>query len=448
MGYTNNIYNKVEFIHPSCPYSAILEMKYAFFFAPKWGVSLGAGVSRYAAQGTLNISGFILEHNDPLYGNGTYNLHYKTNNLVEKQRILALEAPLQFHFEHRVGRNGLFASLGATGYFPIILAQSKYPQGRGSITTSGYDAHKNVMYEDLPMRFGTGDARVTPAKANMNISVDAVAEFGGIFRISESCDFYLGVYGSYGFLDILPTEKRNFITSEPNSTFTINSLLASNYLSEYNNYIEQNNLGWKKAAEKWNRWQAGAKIGFHIKPMCKKEKKGKSMREARRDYYNYMSSGENNNSRSEIHTIYVYNIAPSNYLNDNDFTEKERETISNLVNALSNGKILFDIDSDVPKIEDKNFIVAASDILKMEPSLNLIIEGYTCDLGSEQHNRELAKKRAETIRDLFVKQGVSPSQITVAGYIASDPQSKINIKNEEREEHRAVIFRIVKGKIN
>ena len=80
-------------------------------------------------------------------------------------------------------------------------------------------------------------------------------------------DLYIGIYGGYGFMDILPkaADKKAVIAPEHNNLYTLNALLASNFLSEYNNYIQDNNLDWEKANEQWNRWYAGVKIGIHFK---------------------------------------------------------------------------------------------------------------------------------------------------------------------------------------
>ncbi len=112
---------------------------------------------------------------------------------------------------------------------------------------------------------------------------------------------------------------------------------------------------------------------------------------------------------------------------------------------LSKTKILFDLDKDIPKINDQNDNINRTvQILKNNPSLKLIVEGYTCDLGSENHNRDLAQRRANAGRDMFIQKGVSSSQIETATYTVNDPQNRQNIQDPSREEHRAAIFRIVK----
>ena len=74
----------------------------------------------------------------------------------------------------------------------------------------------------------------------------------------------------------------------------------------------------------------------------------------------------------------------------------------------------------------------------------MIVEGYTCDLGTEQHNRDLAQRRANKVREMFIQKGVNPDQIETASYTVNDPQNRQNITDPSREEHRAAIFRIVK----
>ena len=142
-GYAGSMYNKVNqsFIHTNYTLGQTVEVKYACFFAPKWGVGLGAGVSQYAAKNTLNIAGVIPHYNDPTFdptGQRYYDLHYQT-------------------------------------------------------------------------------------------------------------------------------DKKAVITPEHNSLYTVNALPATNFLSQYNHYIQENHINWKKASEKWNQWYVGVKIGIHFK---------------------------------------------------------------------------------------------------------------------------------------------------------------------------------------
>ena len=455
-GYSNDIYSRInnEFIHNNFSCSHMLEARYAFFFAPKWGLSVGAGVSQFMGKGTLNIKGVIADYYDPAFnpsGQASYDLHYTTSNFVEQQRIWALEVPLQFHFEHRAKarRPGVFASLGAKGYFPLISAKSIFPQDNGSLTTSGYEEFTNTWYTDAP-HFGEQNIRLTPSATKLRLSVDALADVGMIFRLGCAWDLYLGVYGSYGFMDILPeaADKIDVITSEPSNPYTLNSLLGSNFLGEYNNYIDKNNSNWEKVSETWNKWQVGIKIGIHLKPHEKcLEKQPKPKNERNNTEVHYVLDVNNTEqapAKAYRDTVYVYvhNVVQESNTENAKPTPSEELSIAKLAEVFKDVKILFDLNSDVPKIDNKNVIVEAANALKNEPSLLVMIEGYTCDLGTAEHNRELAARRAEAIRQLFIAQGANPAQLQTAGYTSNDFMSQLNIKDEQREEHRAVIFRI------
>jgi hypothetical protein len=270
MGYANSMYDEIDrsFIHVHYAFNSAIEMQYAFFFARKWGIGIGVGVSDFFAKSTLNIEGVIPHYNDPAFdpsGQRYYDLRYKVDNLVERQSIWALETPLQILFEHRpAGKYGFFAGLGAKGYFPVIAAQSAFP--KGSLTVAGYESFTDALYVDPP-HFGLQDVRTTPATAKLQYSVDAIAELGAVIKVGRATDLYTGIYGSYGFRDILPkaADKKDFITPEHNNLFSVNSLLASNYPHAYNTYIDDNRLNLKHTGEKWNLLHVGIKIGLHFK---------------------------------------------------------------------------------------------------------------------------------------------------------------------------------------
>jgi hypothetical protein len=270
MGFANSMYDEIDrsFVHVGYALNSTVEMQYAFFFARKWGIGLGIGVSGFSAKSTLNIEGVIPHYNDPAFdpsGQRSYDLRYRTDNLVEQQRIWAVETPLQLLFEHRPsGRTGFFAGLGVKGYFPVLGAQSTFREGL--LTVAGYESYTDVLFVDPP-HFGPQELRTTPATAKLQYSVDAVADLGAIIKIGRAIDLYAGVYGSYGFRDILPkaADKKDVIAPEHNNLFSLNSLLASNYPAEYNKYIDENRLTLKHTGEKWNLLHIGIKIGINYK---------------------------------------------------------------------------------------------------------------------------------------------------------------------------------------
>lgn len=447
---TNNIFNRInnDYAHTNHSLGSILDIKYAYFFNEHWGISAGVGVGYYSTKATLNMNGEVRNYNDPAFSenagvNTSYHLRYRSDNLVEKQRIWAIEVPIQANFEHKFGgRNGIYAGLGIKGYFPIA-AKSIFDNS-GTISTRGYEEFTGALYQDMPNHFGTTSYNGRTTKAKLRPSVDLQIDFGGIFTLNNRADLYVGLYSSLGFLNILPKDenKVDFLEPGEGGTMRVNPLMASNFLADYN-ASNAGNADFKSVREQWHLFQVGLKVGVHIKPCASNEPR---MRDLKRRYYEDMV-GKANDPIIIKNTEYVYIVptCPDGYEEDENLSSADKENIKQLADALSNTKILFDLDKDIPKINDNNDNIRKTvEILRRDKSLGLVIEGYTCDLGTEAHNRDLAQRRAAAVRNIFVAQGVDPFQITLAAYTMNDPENRRNIPQAAREEHRAAIFRIIK----
>ena len=135
---------------------------------------------------------------------------------------------------------------------------------------------------------------------------------------------------------------------------------------------------------------------------------------------------------------------PENRLNTTDPSLKEhRAAIFRIVKREpQNIIILFDHDKDTPKISDYTAVDEHVNFLKNQSEYKLIVEGYTCDQGPEMHNRDLAQRRANNVRVLFIEKGVDPSLIETSSYTVNDLQNRQNIINTN--ECDIVICRIVR----
>lgn len=108
--------------------------------------------------------------------------------------------------------------------------------------------------------------------------------------------------------------------------------------------------------------------------------------------------------------------------------------------------LYFDFDDAnlTPRSERQLQIVA--DILK-ESRGKLDIAGHTDDLGSEEYNLKLSERRAESVRNVLIKNGVAPEQITTKGLGKNEPRQLIaESDNEDQldfkrgENRRAEIY--------
>jgi outer membrane protein OmpA-like peptidoglycan-associated protein len=79
-------------------------------------------------------------------------------------------------------------------------------------------------------------------------------------------------------------------------------------------------------------------------------------------------------------------------------------------------RIHFDFNKADIKKEYIPLLKEVAKVLKENPNINLRIEGYTDDTGTEAYNQKLALKRAMAVKDFLVKEGIKPERIQVVGF--------------------------------
>jgi len=77
------------------------------------------------------------------------------------------------------------------------------------------------------------------------------------------------------------------------------------------------------------------------------------------------------------------------------------------------GKMLFAFDSDVPCCEALDDLIAQ---LKADPSLKIIVEGYTDSTGPAEYNLDLASRRANAVIDCLKAAGIDGSRMRPESY--------------------------------
>ncbi|MGP8305083.1 OmpA family protein [Vibrio sp. YIC-376] len=79
-------------------------------------------------------------------------------------------------------------------------------------------------------------------------------------------------------------------------------------------------------------------------------------------------------------------------------------------------RVLFANDSDVINPVFQKQILDLSKFLKEYPETSIEIQGYASRTGTSEHNLDLSKRRAENVRNELLRNGVSPSRVTIVGY--------------------------------
>lgn len=84
-------------------------------------------------------------------------------------------------------------------------------------------------------------------------------------------------------------------------------------------------------------------------------------------------------------------------------------------------------------------------IVSSHSGLNLQVEGYTDNTGSEEFNQKLSEQRAEAVRDFLISQGVDQRTITARGFGEANPVAD-NSTAAGRQKNRRVEI-IVSGEV-
>jgi outer membrane protein OmpA-like peptidoglycan-associated protein len=120
-----------------------------------------------------------------------------------------------------------------------------------------------------------------------------------------------------------------------------------------------------------------------------------------------------------------------------------RDTPRGLVVNL--GDVLFDFGKYDLKPEAREKLAKLTGIVLGHPGLNLAVEGYTDNIGTDQVNQTLSEKRAESVRTYLVQQGLADASVSSQGFGKSSPVAD-NDTPAGRQKNRRVEI-VVSGEV-
>jgi outer membrane protein OmpA-like peptidoglycan-associated protein len=82
-------------------------------------------------------------------------------------------------------------------------------------------------------------------------------------------------------------------------------------------------------------------------------------------------------------------------------------------------------------------LAKVSGIVLAYPSLHVSIEGHTDSVGSDEYNQDLSERRAQSVRDYFVRGGIPEGAVDARGFGKAEPVAS-NETSEGRQQNRRV----------
>jgi len=113
----------------------------------------------------------------------------------------------------------------------------------------------------------------------------------------------------------------------------------------------------------------------------------------------------------------------------------------NLLAITLKGDVTFDLNSSVVKPGLVTDLDRIAHIMIKYPQTSIMVAGFTDSTGSETYNQRLSERRAESVKNMLVQQGVPPDRIKALGYGESRPVAT-NATPEGRQMNRRVEIRI------
>ncbi len=101
--------------------------------------------------------------------------------------------------------------------------------------------------------------------------------------------------------------------------------------------------------------------------------------------------------------------------------------------------ILFETNSSTLQSEGRTNISKLAVILKKYPDTNILVTGHTDFDGTEQFNQTLSEKRAKSVSDYTMAQGISSSRLSVIGLGENEPVASNETVEGKRLNRRVEI---------
>ena len=126
---------------------------------------------------------------------------------------------------------------------------------------------------------------------------------------------------------------------------------------------------------------------------------------------------QNNVQAPKETSVIVQNVKTTENNGGNSvISEERRRTLEDLLAKYGNKKtpIYFANNAHVPLPHDTDAIDQIVTMLRNNPELSILLEGYASNVGSAEYNNQLSMKRSESVARLLQKQGIPLQRILTA----------------------------------
>ena len=352
----------------------------------------------------------------------------------EKENMMAIEIPAQFVISTGATKPCSFhAAIGASLSLPIA---GKYKADEGYYKNSilfeqtGYDMYKLEGHDGVGVHMADKEEK---GKIKYGLGVNAIADLGILKKLSDQCALYIGLYGSYGLLNVCKKNESNLYNAQEHKYV---GLFSSNQVS------------------KITPIEAGLKIGvylsFHdtereideVNKMQDERVRSEAEAAAAKRAAKVEDKGSKTEPADKKQTKPQENKKPEQQqvnVVDESLKKQAIEALKEIKNAARyanvNASPLF------PKEADEYFLTVRK-YLEANPEAKIIITGHTDNSGTPAKNIVNGQHRAEAFKNALVRKNIPRNRIGCVSKGETEPIAS-NDTPEGREQNRRVELDLV-----
>jgi hypothetical protein len=460
-------------------------LNYTYFINAKWGIGTGAALAMYNSTALMN--GTVLNgisnkdypkdyEDDP---DESYRLTTTLHRYEERQRMFSLNVPLYLQYQI-AGRHPFYMRIGGKLVLPMLIPAT-YEVKNGIISNNAYKYKEDgVTLDDKPKedsRYGWGKDYAVTHNGNLKLTMGVMlsAEVGTKWQLTRRNSLYMGLYVDYGaFLDMHSPDQRSLVIDnvpEERKRFRMNSILHSE--DGTGTDILKGDMKGDPLAKMVSPVAIGVvlRMSFGYKSVAPAKE--------RPDIVDTLVINQNDTIYMPIHDTVVVTktetlyrelaeggaeTAPGNLLVRRDTVLIYRELHHHRTDTFTNN--ITKVDTVRVYKYNQNFIISnylasatyvsgekkatldhVVSMLISHPRASVIVEGHTCDYGSDKINEVLGMRRAQTVSAYLVQNGIMPDRIKVVSKGNSEPIA-LNDSENNRRKNRRVKLIIVDGNGN
>lgn len=397
--------------HVNGSFSALLQLQYAYFFHPNWGIGAGLWFTNYTSIAHIGGTYQWLGQTDTDYETN-YDHTSQVNVWRERETIHNLGIPISLQFQMRKDdwKAGIFAAIGVA---PSFSVSKKYKVTEGKIEHSGFYPKWNLTLTDMH-EFGEKDYKDAPnAKGTLSVrpQVAFFADLGTLIPLTKQIDLLLGGYFNISMNNANSSDKQDLGWRD--DTFT--------FMNEYKGSYATTN------ASASHPWEVGIKIGVHwhyIKPD----------KHETEDYFEHFTREvRDTNYVHRTDTILIARadttIVPVEEpeVEEDTIVPVHIQQVAEEVEKFN--KIYFAFDKYELTNKAKFYLHSIVEALNRVPDAKIMIDGHASTEGQTLYNDILSENRARAVRNYLARRGVDRNRIVTAGH-----GSRIPNEDHEREE--------------